>query len=305
MVMIILRTKTKIALARAAQRVVMGGRRVIGCGPIAVCRRGGLRWKLDLREGIDFSIFLLGSFEPNMAAAYRHMVAPGSIAVDIGANIGAHTLRLAVCVGPAGRVIAVEPTQYAFERMREQVLLNPNLAPRIVLLQAMLMGSEQAALAEKIESSWPLDPPSDAHPGHAGVAKVTTGAKVRTLDSVVSDLDLKSVDFLKLDVDGYEVEVLRGARDTLRRFAPVIFFEHAPYVLAEKGYRPDELVNLLIDAGYQFKNLKCRTLAAGPYALPSVATGTGINLMACPEARAGGYSTGFASSTRENPKPAR
>jgi FkbM family methyltransferase len=305
MVMIILRTKTKIALARAAQRAVMGGRRVIGRGPIAVCRRGGLRWRLDLREGIDFSIFLLGSFEPNMATAYRNMIASGSIVVDIGANIGAHTLRLATCVGAAGRVIAVEPTQYAFERLREHVLLNPSLASRIVLLQAMLMGSEHAPLAEKIESSWPLDTPSDAHPGHAGVGKVTTGAAVRTLDSVVSDLDLKSVDFLKLDVDGYEVEVLRGARDTLRRFAPVIFFEHSPYVLAEKGYKPDELVNILVDAGYRFTNLKGRTLAASPYALPSVATGAGINLMAWPETRAGSYSIGFAASTRENPKPAR
>jgi hypothetical protein len=51
----------KIALALAAQRVVMGGRRLIGQGPIAFCRRDGLRWKLDLREGIDFSIFLLGA----------------------------------------------------------------------------------------------------------------------------------------------------------------------------------------------------------------------------------------------------
>jgi FkbM family methyltransferase len=287
MVVVVLRTKTKIALARAGLRVVMGGRRAIGRGPIAVCRRGGLRWKLDLREGIDFSIFLLGSFEPDMVSAYRHMITAGAIVIDIGANIGAHTLRLAACVGTAGRVIAVEPTQYAFERLQEHVLLNPKLTPRIILLQAMLMGSQEAPLAEKIESSWPLDTPSVAHPEHAGVGKVTTGATVRTLDNVVSDLDLKSVDFLKLDVDGYEVEVLRGARDTLRRFAPVIFFEHAPYVLSEKGYKPDELVSILIDAGYQFKNLKGRTLAVGPYKLPDVATGAGVNLLAWPETRGG------------------
>jgi len=54
---------------RVAQRVVMGGRRTIGRGPIALCGRGGLRWKCDLREGIDFSIFLLGSFEREMPDA--------------------------------------------------------------------------------------------------------------------------------------------------------------------------------------------------------------------------------------------
>jgi len=64
-------------MARAAQSVVMGGRKVIGRGPIVLCRRGGLRWKLDLREGIDFSIFLLEGFERNITAAYRRMIDAG------------------------------------------------------------------------------------------------------------------------------------------------------------------------------------------------------------------------------------
>jgi FkbM family methyltransferase len=284
-VVIILRTKTKIALARAAQRVVMGGRRVIGRGPIAFCRRGGLRWKLDLSEGIDFSIFLLGGFERKMSAAYRRMIDAGAIVIDIGANIGAHTMPLATQVGPTGRVVAVEPTRYAFERLRTHINLNPTLTARILPLQAMLMGSRKAALAESVASSWPLDTPSGAHAGHAGVAKATTGAVVRTLDDLVSELDLKSVDFVKLDVDGYEVEVLRGARDTLRRFAPVIFFEHSPYGVAEKGYNSDEIGEILTAAGYSFADLKRRSLPSGRYKLPEVKTGAGVNLMALPEAR--------------------
>jgi hypothetical protein len=60
----------------------------------------------------------------------------------------------------------------------------------------MLMGSRKAALAESA-SSWPLDTPSGAHAGHAGVARATTGAVVRTLDDLVFEVDLKSVDFVK------------------------------------------------------------------------------------------------------------
>jgi FkbM family methyltransferase len=280
----ILRTKTKIGLARVAQRIIMGGRRATGQGPIALCWRSGLRWKLDLREGIDFSIFIRGSFEPAMVSVYRSMIPSGAIVIDIGANVGAHTLPLAARVGEAGRVVAVEPTRYAFDRLEEHILLNPTLAARIIPLQAMLMGSREAVLAEKIESSWPLDTPSDAHPEHAGVAKATTGAVVSTLDDVVLDLDLKSVDFVKLDVDGYEVEVLRGARETLRRFLPLIFFEHAPYGVAEKGYDPDEIAEILTGAGYRFTDLKRRSLPAGAYGLPDIKTGAGINLMALPEA---------------------
>ena len=98
------------------------------------------------------------------------------------------------------------------------------------------MGSRKAALAESA-SFWPLDTPSGAHAGHAGVAKATTGAVVRTLDDLVSEVDLKSIDFVKLDIDGYEVEVLRGTRDTVRRFAPVIFFEHSLWRCRE-GLQP-------------------------------------------------------------------
>jgi hypothetical protein len=94
--------------------------------PIVLCRRGGTRWKLDLREGIDFSILLLGVFEQSVVAAYRRLIPPGSVVIDIGANIGAHTLRLAGCVGAAGRVVAVEATRYAFERLAEQVKLTLN-----------------------------------------------------------------------------------------------------------------------------------------------------------------------------------
>jgi len=59
------------ALARAAPCVVTRGRKAIGCGPIAACRLGREWWNLDLREGIDFSIFLLGGLEREMNPAAR------------------------------------------------------------------------------------------------------------------------------------------------------------------------------------------------------------------------------------------
>jgi len=275
-------TKTKIRLARSVQRVIMAGRRVFGRGPIVLCRRGGVVWHLDLREGIDFSIFLLGAFEPRMGQAYRTIVPSGATVIDVGANIGAHTLPLADCVSATGRVIAVEPTRYAFERLRQHIDLNPALAPRVIAIQAMLMGSRDAALADAIESSWPLAPTSDTHSGHGGLAKATTGAAVTTLDAVVADQRLTRVDLIKLDVDGYEVEVLRGARNTLARFAPTIIFEHSPYTAVEKGYDPDEIPRILQDAGYVFADLSRRRLNCSGGALPAVERGSSVNLLAVP-----------------------
>jgi FkbM family methyltransferase len=283
----IIRTKTKIRIAHAAQRVVMAARTLLGQGPIARCRRDGLTWQLDLREGVDFSVFLLGRFEPDLIAAYKRLIAKGSTVIDIGANIGTHTLPLAAQVGPTGRVVAVEPTLYAFKRLVEHVNLNPDLANHVTTLQTMLMGSPQAELAPAIESSWPLETPEGAHGGHAGVAKATTGAAVSTLDDLVAALQLKRVDVIKLDVDGYEVEVLRGARRVLAEFRPLVFFEHAPYVVHDKGYLPEEMGEIFTKAGYRFHDLHAHLLRDGGLHLPEVETGAGINLLAVPAASGG------------------
>jgi len=127
----------------------------------------------------------------------------------------------------------------------------------------MLMGSRKAALAESA-SSWPLDTPSRAHARHAGVAKATTGAVVRTLDDLVSEVDLKSIDFVKLDIDGYEVEVLRGTRDTVRRFAPVIFFEHSPMALPRRVTTPTK------SARYSPRQATASSTSRGAACLPAV-----------------------------------
>jgi FkbM family methyltransferase len=275
-----LRTKTKIALAHLAQRVVMAARFLAGRGYEVTCRRGGIDWHLDLREGIDFSIYILGAFERDAIRSYPGIVHPGDIVLDIGANIGAHALPLAACAGEEGLVVAVEPTQYAYNRLRDQIRLNPKLSKRLIARQAMLMGTPSAPLADSIPSSWPLDTPPDAHGEHAGVAKSTAGAVVTTVDELVSDLELPRVSVIKLDVDGYELEVLRGGRSTLEKFGPTIVFEHTPYTLIEKGYRPSEMLDLLLGMGYRFASLDGSATEDQGRALPDVATGASTIIVA-------------------------
>ena len=105
-------------------------RTLSGKGNVGVFRRGGIVWELDLREGIDFAIYLQGGFEPAALREYRRVVKPGSVALDIGANIGSHTLPLAQIVGPSGRVYSFEPTDYAFEKQLRNLSLNRDLSKR-------------------------------------------------------------------------------------------------------------------------------------------------------------------------------
>lgn len=257
--MFTLTTHQKLALASAAQRIVLQWRRANGNGKRAQVTRRGLLWDLDLAEGIDFAIWLLGAFEPDTIAAYQELTKPGAVVLDIGANIGAHTLHLAAAVGPYGRVIAFEPTDYAYRKLSRNLELNPALAIRVTALQLMLMDQTQATEPAPVYSSWPLTPEADAvHPLHGGRLERCSGARMTTLDQALAEQGVERVDLIKLDIDGYETAMLRGAAATLARFRPVIVMELAPYVLRERGSSLGDLLDLLKAADYQLFDVATR-----------------------------------------------
>jgi FkbM family methyltransferase len=248
-----LTTRQKMGLARLLQRPLLSIRGALGQGHVANVRRRGLNWRLDLREGIDFAIWLQGYFEPATVAAYRAILQPGSVVIDIGANIGAHTLPLAQAVGPQGRVVACEPTAEAFSRLRTNMAANPTLATRIRPRQAMLLADPTDPLPSAVMASWPLAPTGDVHPTIRGRYLSTTRATVTTLDALVAEEGLDRVDMVKLDVDGYECDVLDGATETLARFRPKIITEVDPKAA---GRHLEELLARFEVAGYQLHPTK-------------------------------------------------
>jgi FkbM family methyltransferase len=245
-----------------------------------IATRGGLRWQLDLTEGIDLAIYL-GAFERSTVNTYTRLIRPGDIVLDIGANIGAHTLQLAKCVGPSGHVYAFEPT-WAFKKLNTNIALNPEIAPRITAVQAMVSSSDGSELAPAIYSSWPLVETTGLHELHLGRLQSTAGARVVTMDTYLTEAGIERIDLVKLDVDGFECDVLEGWT-MLRRWRPRILMELAPYVLAEHGRTLEQLIALLRNADY-------RLFMEDGAALPMVATelermispGAGINILAVP-----------------------
>jgi FkbM family methyltransferase len=249
-----LTTKTKIALARLAQRPVMWSRRLRGAGPNATVERRGLTWALDLNEGIDFAIYLLGAFEPETVRAYEKIVRPGMTVLDIGANVGAHTLHLARLVGDEGRVIAFEPTDWAFAKLTANLALNLEIARRVTPVQAFLVDRADREVEAEVPASWPLDG-RDVHPQLRGRAMTAEAAVATTLDDWLAAADIPRVDFIKMDVDGHECGVLAGAEKMLARDRPTILMELSPYILEERGGSLDGLLDQLEAVGYRLFGL--------------------------------------------------
>jgi len=240
----------------------------------------GLRWRLDLREGIDFAMYL-GMYEPVASRAIQAEVQPGWTVLDIGANNGAHALPMARQVGPHGKVYAFEPTDYSFAKLRDNVALNPELAARIVCRQTMLSAESSRNTAPAIASSWPLNGAGDAGTPHGGRPMPSTGADVAALDDCVEALGIRHIDFIKLDVCGNEPAVLQGAVATLSRMRPVVISQFAPYL---HGKRFTSMVTLVRELGYRAET--ARDGQSVPLVADSITAlcdpGRGIDLMLRP-----------------------
>lgn len=282
-----LTTKTKVSLGALAYRFIAFGRSIAGKDNSATVRRGGLRWCLDLQEGIDFSIYLLGAFERSTVATLEKLVRPGDVVFDIGANIGAHTLGLARSVAPSGRVYAFEPADFAFAKLQRNLALNPELDSRTLARQILLSSSAAEPSREQIYASWPLEKDDSVHPKHRGRLVTTQNATADTLDHFAQSEGLDRLDLIKIDVDGHELPVLRGGLSLLKKFRPVLLMEMSPYVHAEQNNSFAALVDLLREAGYSLQH------ATSWASLPLSATelealipdGASINVIARPQAK--------------------
>ena len=277
---ILLNTKQKIALARVVWRVIRVGYRLSNTSVKGQYRRGQLNWSLDLDDGIDFAIFLLGHFEPRTVRFYQKRIRPGDTVLDIGANIGAHTLPLAQCVNPGGRVHAFEPTEFAYEKLLANIGLNPEIQNLIVPNHCFLSATEEEEVPAEIYSSWPLKPTPGVHPKHRGQLKPTSGAFAVTLDNYCQQHQIERVDWMKIDVDGNEFTVLQGARNLLSASQPKIVMELSPYASYEAGHSFADFVNYVLGFGYKIYQLENdRPLPSSPVELEAlVPDGASINV---------------------------
>ncbi len=241
-----LSTAKKIMIARLASATLLRA----GFRARQRTRRNGVTFDLDLREGIDLSLFLFGSFQKHVLKAVRRHVPIDGGVIDVGANIGAVSLPVAAILS-RGRVIAVEPTDYAFDKLQRNISLNPHLSDRIVTIKSFIAAESSPASNLVAYSSWPVAGVNreGLHTVHQGAAKEAVCGQI-TLDDLVSTQDVDKVNFIKIDTDGHEFKVLSGAHETLERHKPVVLFEACEYLMRPPDPTFDDFAALLSAHGY-------------------------------------------------------
>jgi len=239
-------TRIKLFAARVIYRTL----RIFLRDDHRLIQRKGINYDVDLSEGIDLSLFVFGGFQDHVTRTKDFSIKPNAVILDVGANIGVMSLGFAQRA-QQGHVYAFEPTEYAYKKLLRNLNLNPQLSERITPIQAFVADQSQTN-GLVAYSSWKIDgSASGAHPVHGGTAQSTAAAEVLTIDGFCQTKQIPAVDVIKIDTDGHELRVLRGARETLNQFRPVIIFEAGLYTMAENDVTFEQYDDFISPFGYQ------------------------------------------------------
>lgn len=185
-------------------------------------------------------------WEAELSVLLPTLCPPGSVFVDIGANFGYFTCLLAARMGrtPGSRVIAVEPNPQMFELLKANIRINWSTAP--VRLEAVAIAAEAGLRT--------LHVPKDRAANAALAADGETDATCHEVRALPLDELLRDeprVNLIKVDVEGFEPEVFRGATETLARPDLHIVFEWSQVQLRQAGFDPLEVPARLREAGFR------------------------------------------------------
>ena len=201
---------------------------------LKTCKHGVMMFHANDRY-IGRSFDMYGEFSELEVELFKQLVRPGMTVVDVGANIGAHTLYFAKAVGVGGQVIAFEPQRVLYQMLCGNIALN--LHNNVTAIHAGLGATLGSITVPKIDYS------RGGNFGGVELGKSENGEEVplRRLDSC----ELKSCHLIKIDVEGMEQAVLEGSRSILEEHQPILYVEN------DRGDKSRDLIEWLLTNGYR------------------------------------------------------
>lgn len=163
-------------------------------------------------------------------------IKPGDVVVDAGAYIGDHTIAYAKKVTHSGAVFAFEPNKEAFECLEYNMRNYP---------QVQCFNHGLGDKFGRIGVNTSCD--------NVGMSFIQQGNDVTIMP--IDDLNLYQVDLIKIDCEGFELNILKGAINTLKKFKPKLVIEINSGALNREGVTPEHVYSFLRELGYKYKNI--------------------------------------------------
>lgn len=173
----------------------------------------------------------------NMLPLVLPYIKQGDTVIDVGAFIGDHTIAYSRAVGEDGEVIAFEPNPEAFECLEYNLRCCPN-----AILRKECLGDSHGKMTLIM------------HPQNAGMAYIES-KKGKSKSITIDSLELERLDFIKIDAEGFEHRILKGAEKTIKKFKPVMLIEINNHALNRNETSDNDIYIYLIELGYDYRNI--------------------------------------------------
>jgi FkbM family methyltransferase len=198
--------------------------------------------------------------ELEMLKTFQQYLKPGDILIDIGANFGLHTLYAAKLLRNEGRVFAFEPVASNLNLLEKHIALN-GLNESITVVSKAVSNSQETSLSFYLPSE---EMTVTASFNRTGENLLKIEVENTRLDDYWESVNLP-IKLIKIDVEGAELEVLRGAEKVLKKWHPILVMEVHGFALPDFGSTIQDLTNFLMNLGYQETKLETNQFYGDEY----------------------------------------
>ncbi len=233
-------SKNKNLLARK----VIGTNTLFARGSMRTCNRHGINYILDISDYMDHGIYFGFDDLPDFDRRKLYSITQSDdVIFDVGANIGDTVLHFAKMLNNTGKVYGFEPVPALFERLKKNVALN-NFTN--IVINNIALSDKKADLFFNL--------PAAQNSGGIFLSNTATDNTKKVLAVSMDDFcfenKIEKLNVIKIDVEGFELKVLQGATETLKKFKPKMFIEVNDFHLHRAGGSAKELVQLLQSFNY-------------------------------------------------------
>lgn len=206
--------------------------------------QGNFKINCDTATWIGAKIVYTGNYEFALKNVFKSVINRGDYILDVGANIGFHTLYFAELVGEKGKVTAFEPVPYNFNVLNHNINLNT----------FSYITAKNIALGNKNEQISIAADEKSTNPGTFNLFDKSGNTLITCCigDEIIGD---QKVDFIKIDVEGYESFVIEGLLGTIKKNRPNIIFEYDVQYHKKTGLAKDYIFSLLTPLNYRFMQI--------------------------------------------------
>lgn len=212
---------------------------------------GNIKMNLSLKDWIQKQIYFLGYYDKIGIDCLKHHVKNGDVFIDIGANIGSYSLIASKEVGESGKVIAFEPINSIYSKLKKNIELNEAKNIEILPLAVYNEKKQINLFCSNLEN----EGMSSIIENDQCSGKIETVEAIK-LDNFINENNIQKVDFIKIDIEGAELPALQGMVETITKNLPLVLIEISESVLTNAIYSADDIINFFKNHNYQLFQIK-------------------------------------------------